>query len=118
MTQEISSDDLEICLGVLQRIADSHGTIRRGDRFNSLVSKVYREGKKHDLHAERRRQEGEDRSLKATTVMVQLQRDALPAVAALLPAGTGVARLLNQPETCYTCKQDFLEVHFFYHLLC
>jgi NAD(P)-dependent dehydrogenase (short-subunit alcohol dehydrogenase family) len=52
--------------------------------------------------------------------MVQIQRDALPAETALLgaPAGTTLVRTLNQPESCYVCKKDFTEVHFFYHLLC
>ena len=115
---DISAHDMEICLDVLQRIADSRGTLPRSDRFNSLVSKVYREGKKHDKQAEVWRKRREDRALKADTGMVQIQRDALSAQQVLLPPPTAPARLLNEPETCYICKQDFTEVHFFYHLLC
>ena len=50
---EISPEELATCLHVLQSIADSHGNIKRSDRLNSLVSKVYREGKRRDLHDER-----------------------------------------------------------------
>ncbi len=69
----------------MQRIADSHGTIRRDARFNGLVSKVYRQGKRDDRQAERRRLLAEDRTVKAATAMVQTQREASLA-AVLLPA--------------------------------
>lgn len=114
---DISPEEMETCLRVLQRIADSHGSLPRNARFNSLISKVYREGKRHDLNTERRRREAEDRSLKATTAMVQIQRDAVPAAALLAPA-EAIVRTLHQPECCYICKADYTEVHFFYHLLC
>lgn len=117
MNVDISPEELETCLDVLQRIVDSRGTIRRSDRFNSLVSKAYREGKRHDLQAERRRQLAEDRARQADTAMVQTQRDA-PLPAALPAPDTPAARTLNRPECCYVCKEDYTEVHFFYHLLC
>jgi NAD(P)-dependent dehydrogenase (short-subunit alcohol dehydrogenase family) len=114
---EISPEEMETCLNVLQRIADSHGTIRRSERFNTLISKVYREGKRLDLNAQRQRQQTEDRALKAATAMVQIQRDALPAVA--IAAHTPPDdRRLNRPECCYICKEEYTQVHFFYHLLC
>ena len=115
---DISPEELETCLRVLQRISDSHGTIRRSDRLNSLVSKIYREGKRRDLHDERRRQEAEDRRVQATTAMVQLQRDALSAAALPPPPAALPLRILNRPECCYICKENYTEVHFFYHLLC
>jgi NAD(P)-dependent dehydrogenase (short-subunit alcohol dehydrogenase family) len=115
---DISSEDLDTCIEVLQRIADSHGAFRRSDRFNGLISKIYREGKRRDLNAERQRQRSEDQALKSATAMVQIQRDATPAAAALLPPSFHASQKLNEPECCYICKKDYTEVHFFYHLLC
>jgi NAD(P)-dependent dehydrogenase (short-subunit alcohol dehydrogenase family) len=115
---EIPPEEMEICLNVLQRIASSNGTVRRSERFNSLISKVYREGRRRDQQAEQMRKEAEDRALKAATVMVQVQRDAVPAAAALPPPAPDSVRLLNEPESCYICKTPYREVHFFYHLLC
>ena len=114
----IPPNELEMCLSVLQRVADSHGTVARSDRFNSLISKIYREGKRRDLHTERRRLEAEDRALLATTAMVHIQRDAVPPALALTAPAVPVGRTLNEPECCYICKTDYTEVHFFYHLLC
>lgn len=123
MTQDITPDELEVCLSVLQRIADAKGGCDRPARLNSLVSKLYREARKHEKKAERARLEAleaADRELKATTAMVRIQRDAVaPATALLAPVETpGPRRVLNRPETCYVCKRDFTEVHFFYHLMC
>ncbi|HEY9724049.1 MAG TPA: SDR family oxidoreductase [Oscillatoriaceae cyanobacterium] len=118
---EIPNDELEICLSVLQRLADARGTIPRSDRLNGLIAKVYREGRRYEARAEKQQREREDRDLQATTAMVQIQRDALSASAALLAAeesAPAIARVLNEPENCYVCKAEFKEVHFFYHLLC
>jgi NAD(P)-dependent dehydrogenase (short-subunit alcohol dehydrogenase family) len=115
---EIPSEDMEVCLRVLHKVANSYGTIKRSVEFNTLISKVYREGKRYDLIYKRNELKAEDRALQATTSMVQIQRDALPAAAAL-PGTTGLSvRRLNKPEACYICKEDFTELHFFYHLLC
>jgi Dehydrogenases with different specificities (related to short-chain alcohol dehydrogenases) len=118
---EIPPEEMEICLSVLQRIADARGTIPRSARFNSLVSKVYREGKRLDQLSQREKQRTEDRALKAETAMVRIQRDAVApaeAVAALPPPDRAEVRHLNQPEACYICKAEYTELHFFYHLLC
>ncbi len=51
--------------------------------------------------------------------MVQLQRDALPpSLLTVEPPPGFTARTLNQPENCYVCKENYTQVHFFYHLLC
>lgn len=118
MALDISPDELEICLGVLQRIADARGSFPRSERLNTLISKVYKEGKRHDRNAERRRLAGEDRDLQASTAMVRLQRDALPAATPRLLPAPAIVRTLNEPETCYVCKARFTEVHGHYHLLC
>ncbi|MGO8674071.1 MAG: SDR family NAD(P)-dependent oxidoreductase [Capsulimonadaceae bacterium] len=114
---DISPDDMEICLSVLQRIANSHGTIARPERLNSLVSKVYREGRRLDGTEERLRQIKQNRDIQAGTAMVRIQRDAAPTAALPPPAGF-VPERLSTPENCYVCKEQYTEVHFFYHLLC
>ena len=117
---EIPAEEMAICLRVLQKIASSRGTARRDERFNSLIAKVHKEGRKYADQAQRvhrTRQIAEDRATQAGTAMVQIQRDALSA--ALLPsASASFDRKLNLPEACYICKAEFTEVHFFYHLLC
>jgi NAD(P)-dependent dehydrogenase (short-subunit alcohol dehydrogenase family) len=114
---EIPQEDMEICLRVLHKIANSYGTVRRSEQFNTLVSKVYREGKRYDLTARKNSIRTADRALQATTSMVKIQRDAVSAPLLTESQPTDV-RVLNKPECCYICKEDFTELHFFYHLLC
>jgi len=142
---KIPPEEMETCLRVLQRIADSGGASPRDLQFNSLVSKIYRKGKKHDLRREKERQRAEDRDLLESAHMVRVQRDmaspalttAGTAVSSLLAkegvgagvrqspllakegvGGGGPKRKLNRPESCYVCKAEYTEVHFFYHYLC
>jgi NAD(P)-dependent dehydrogenase (short-subunit alcohol dehydrogenase family) len=114
---EIPPEEMEHCLQILQRIADTPGIIRRNDRFKGLISKIYKESKRDDQREERWRQRIEDRKMQATTGMVQIQRDAVSA-AALPPPEAEHVKTLNRPETCYICKAEYIQVHFFYHLLC
>lgn len=114
----IPPEEMETCLKVLQRIADYPGVVKRDDRFNGLISKVYKECKRYDLRTEKSRLQTADRALLASTAMVRIQRDAVTAPAALPPPSDAAARRLNRPECCYICKAEYFEVHFFYHLLC
>lgn len=113
---EISPEEMEICLSVLQKYATYPTVLPRSERFNALVSKVYREGKRVYQAQQKAQRVAEDRAVRASTGMVQIQRDAVSANA--LPPPNASARRLNEPDTCYICKQEFTEVHFFYHLLC
>jgi NAD(P)-dependent dehydrogenase (short-subunit alcohol dehydrogenase family) len=115
---EIPPDELEICLSVLQRVADSYGTFERSDRFNGLVSKVYREGRRYEDQKKRASAVAADRALQAATSIVQIQKCGTTAALLSAPDAGAPARILSQPESCYICKADFTEVHFFYHLLC
>lgn len=115
---EIPEDEMDVCMNVLQRIANARGTFKRDQRFNTLISKVYREGKRYDQQELDRAGRTADLAVQATTGMVQIQRDALSPAALPAPNGLEPARILNEPESCYVCKAKFTDVHFFYHLLC
>ncbi|MEP6757454.1 MAG: SDR family NAD(P)-dependent oxidoreductase, partial [Chthonomonadales bacterium] len=115
--EHIDPDEMEVCLKVLQQVASTSGTIPRDMRFNTLISKIYREGKRHDLNSKKESARLEDRETLSATSMVKIQRDALPAIKAL-EASTPPERVLNKPEKCYVCKAAYTEVHFFYHSLC
>ncbi len=114
---EILPEQMAACLEVLQRVAERPSLVRGNARFNGLVSKVYKEARRNEQREERFQRQQQDRALQASTVMVQIQRDATSA-AALPPPPTDASRRLHEPETCYVCKEPFVDLHFFYHLLC
>lgn len=113
---EVTAEEMEICLAVLQKYATYPTVLPRPERFNTLVSKVYREGKRVLQQQQKQQKVEADRAVRASTGMVHIQRDALSAN--LLPPLDAGTRRLQEPDACYVCKQPFTEVHFFYHLLC
>ena len=117
---EIAPEEMETCLRVLQRIADSHGTIRRDERFNGLVSKGLPGGQaRRPAGGAPTAAGGGPRLAGGHGDGADPARRAAPRrrAARALPS-EHAAQTLNQPECCYICKQDYTEVHFFYHLLC
>ncbi len=115
---EISPEEMETCLKVLQNFADFPGLLHRDDRLKGLISKLYKAGKRFDHHEERWKKLQQDRQLQASTGMVQIQRDAVSALSLPPPPASLLFRTLNRPEVCYICKVGYTQVHFFYHLLC
>ena len=124
---EFSPEEIETCLKVLHYCANFPGSLRRDERFKSLIAKLYKETRRDENRDERWRKLTEDRAVRAETEMVRIQRDPYgssppqPAIAAkdAQPAADAPpGRTLNEPENCYICKTEYSEVHFFYHLLC
>lgn len=114
----VTSDELDACLQVLQKLVDHRTLFPREHRFSGLIAKIYRESRRNEKQHEKKTAKTLDRERQSQTVMVQIQRDALPIPAAALPPPGYVPERLSEPETCYICKTDFTELHFFYHLLC
>ena len=113
---EINEEELKSCLQTLQKVIDAPAVLRENHHLRGLLVKAYKAGKRDEERAARWRQEAEDRVTQAATAMVQIQRDALSANA--LPPPSPIVRTLNRPESCYICKAQYTDVHFFYHLLC
>jgi len=113
---EISELEREITVRVLQRLSEDPGLIQHDERMKALIAKIHRGGKKGERLAARDERRDADRTVQAHTAIVRRDLDRLP----LAPAGgtTAIIGSRRQAIYCYTCKQPFTDVHFFYHLLC
>lgn len=109
---DISPEQLEICLNVLQQISEDPRLIEQHDRLKNLIAKIYQKNRKISRRAKR----AEDRKLKETTVMLQTQRQQQSVT--LSPDLGKNSKYLNQSIRCYICKRNYTQIHFFYHLLC
>jgi NAD(P)-dependent dehydrogenase (short-subunit alcohol dehydrogenase family) len=126
----LTPEERDACLNVLQKVAENPMLIANDDRFKGLVAKIYTKGKKESLQRLYATQMAEDRALVESTGMVQVQKGvaqapALPSqspVTVQTPSPSGEAstptRKLNRPERCYVCKEEYVEMHAFYHCLC
>jgi NAD(P)-dependent dehydrogenase (short-subunit alcohol dehydrogenase family) len=113
---DLSDKNLEICLEVLQKIAEDPALIQDHERFKGLIAKIHKKGQKIERREARHNQRTEDQKLQATTALVEAQSRGLSR--ASLPTVKAAPRKLKKPVRCYICKEFFSDVHFFYHLLC
>jgi NAD(P)-dependent dehydrogenase (short-subunit alcohol dehydrogenase family) len=111
----IPAERLEICLEVLQQIADDPESIVSHDRFKGLIAKIYKQGRKYSRKHDLVERKIEDRQTRENTLLVRSQHPEFTSD--LLPAVKDPASL-KQSVSCYICKEAYREVHFFYHLLC
>jgi NAD(P)-dependent dehydrogenase (short-subunit alcohol dehydrogenase family) len=122
----ISPEEWEICLHVLQQLADDSTLIDQRDRCKSLIAKIYKQGRKSLRQTQQQQQQSEDRQLKASTTLGQQQQKSFAVFPTLAkpsiqePKANDAQKLsqLNQPVPCYICKQLYTQLHFFYHSLC
>jgi NAD(P)-dependent dehydrogenase (short-subunit alcohol dehydrogenase family) len=136
---DISAEKLEICLEVLQQIADDPESIAQHDRIKGLIAKIHKQGRKYSRKIDREDRKSEDIQTRSRTLILQPDRQHLPQVRKsqdrqtieqtllvrsqhpefreLLPSASEPVYFQNS-VSCYICKQAYREVHFFYHLLC
>ncbi len=123
---EISPHEREVCLRVLQQISEDPSVINDDERMKALVAKIHTQGKKGQRRTARETRAAFDRDLRATTLLVQQQRERAETSrsALTLPAAPQSAALadsqrsLSRAALCYVCKQPYAELHWFYHQLC
>jgi NAD(P)-dependent dehydrogenase (short-subunit alcohol dehydrogenase family) len=119
---DIPAEKLEICLEVLQQIADDPeslakplGTrIAHEDRLKSLIAKIHKQGRKYSRKHERVERQIEDRQTRENTLLVRSQHPELDRDLLILARQTHSQNSI----TCYICKTAYQQVHSFYHLLC
>ena len=139
---DIPPDELQICLKVLQRIADDPAMMNTHEQFKGLIAKIHKKGKKGERRAVQEKRNAADLAVKMATEIARTQRGlSLPSRLAL-PSDQGTPfqetssaatsnafadgsntpsdgeAILHGAIRCYICKQLYAQVHFFYHLLC
>ena len=108
---DISKEDWETCLRVLQIVSEDTALAAGDDRFKALVAKIHREGKRGARREGEEQRRAADRQTKAETGLVRAQRGE--ETDQTLKWGQ-----LQTPATCYICKAAYTRVHPWYHLLC
>jgi NAD(P)-dependent dehydrogenase (short-subunit alcohol dehydrogenase family) len=113
----ITPEERDACVRVLQRLADDPSLIQDDERVKALIAKIHRTGKKGERRSNGEQRRSEDRALRAETAMVRRDLRRLPLAQTDADEG-GALGSLRRAARCYICKQDYAEVHFFYHALC
>ena len=120
-----SEFQLDTCLEVLQQVAKSPEIMDHHDRFKSLVRKIHREGKRGRRDRDRATTRMADKAtIDATGIVRNLSRNGETRQTFLDQEPTSKkstqtdVREFHRPRGCYVCKEQFTQVHHFYHQLC
>ncbi|MGW0086610.1 SDR family NAD(P)-dependent oxidoreductase [Streptomyces sp. NPDC003393] len=117
----IDPERLAVCLDVLKeldRIEVDHPdavTVRRA------TSHLYRVVKQRRRQERRAAKTAHDRAVTEATATGSAERidDETEGILPSSKVETGrIAGILQRPRSCYTCKQRYVEVDYFYHQLC
>jgi NAD(P)-dependent dehydrogenase (short-subunit alcohol dehydrogenase family) len=111
---KFTSEELKVCLKVLQEISEDPLVMNENERFKGLIAKIHRQAKKNNGRNLRRQQKADDQKMKSSTAIVRARQGVTPAI----DSATQIIGSLQKTSPCYICKQPFTEVHFFYHSLC
>lgn len=107
---EVSPEDREACLRMLQAIADDPSLAAEDERFQGLVAKVNRAARKQKRKEQAEKNRSHDRKVLAGTLRVRAEGGEVE--------DAPVAPILNRSQPCYICKEAYREVDERYHLLC
>lgn len=108
-----TEEDLSTALRVLRAIADDPARMDDNLHFKTLIAKIQKEAKRGNRQARAAAAEVQLRGARMQTGLVRSQQaESLPLIAADRTTET------LWFQTCYICKQQFQQLHHFYHLLC
>lgn len=134
---EISKQQWQICLDVLQKVSEDTDIANNQPRFKALVAKIHKTGKKRlklfgrenlvqqDLAAiaplgQKRQQQPKREILKQQDLskIAQTGRVKLEQNSEQTETVNGKKLRLNKAKSCYICKVSYHDLDHFYHMLC
>jgi len=114
----LTPEEREVCAQLLQRLADDPELIVPDERLRALISKINRQGRKRQSRIERAERQEQLWKLQAETAMVQRDLRQRPLALAEGAPESPPRTVLQEPVSCYVCKQPYTELHPLYHKLC
>lgn len=133
-TNELSANEIRICLSVLERLCQDPEALARlphDDRIELIraagrLSRPDRDSLKRRARAayqlEKHRERAHDREIRALTGLREARKSAVftaPLRIELNAAGEGQEeRHLKFARNCYVCKTEFTKLHHFYDSMC
>ncbi|MEU9579095.1 SDR family NAD(P)-dependent oxidoreductase [Streptomyces chilikensis] len=118
----IDPERLAVCLGVLEELDRIEVDHPDAIAVRRATSHIYRTVKQRRRQERRAAKTAHDRAVTEATATGSAQRID-DETAGILPSssvdeGRRIAGVLRRPRSCYTCKDRYVEVDYFYHQLC
>ena len=112
----IFSNNRKDLIAALQKIAKEPDLIQNDRELKSLITKIYKKGRKQERKTNQNQIKSEDLQLKSQTYIFQRNDEnnaSLP-----VEGFNKTPKFLKRPARCYVCKEQYQQLHFFYHQLC
>jgi NAD(P)-dependent dehydrogenase (short-subunit alcohol dehydrogenase family) len=118
----IDPERLAVCLSVLEELDRIEVDHPDAIKVRRATSHIYRTVKQRRRQERRAAKTAHDRAVTEATATGSAQRID-DETAGVLPSssveeGRRIAGVLQRPRSCYTCKDRYVEVDYFYHQLC
>ncbi|WP_181798364.1 SDR family NAD(P)-dependent oxidoreductase [Streptomyces sp. WELS2] len=117
----IDPERLAVCLSVLEELDRLDVDHPDAIKVRRATSHVYRVVKQRRRQERRAAKTAHDRAVTEATATGSAERidDETEGILPTSKVEAGrVAGILQRPRSCYTCKQRYVEVDYFYHQLC
>ncbi|MFF7356589.1 MULTISPECIES: SDR family NAD(P)-dependent oxidoreductase [Streptomyces] len=117
----IDPERLAVCLSVLTELDDIEVDHPDAIKVRQATSHIYRTVKQRRRQERRAAKTAHDRAVTEATATGSAERidDETEGILPSSKVEEGrIAGILQRPRSCYTCKQRYVEVDYFYHQLC
>ncbi|MGW2950414.1 SDR family NAD(P)-dependent oxidoreductase [Streptomyces eurythermus] len=117
----IDPERLAVCLSVLEELDRLDVDHPDAIKVRRATSHIYRVVKQRRRQERRAAKTAHDRAVTEATATGSAERidDETEGILPSSKVETGrIAGILQRPRSCYTCKQRYVEVDYFYHQLC
>lgn len=110
--------DVETCLRVLKTLTENPAALLQRADIERQIARVYKKARKERRRQSEYRRIQTDRATVAQTGRVRLEQSGPNTPLSINNDLPEFASLQARSRGCYICKQDYRDVHCFYHLLC
>ena len=110
-----SLQEWQACLKVLRQLEKDPFLNPDNDLLGGLITKLYKDARKRIRKENLTKKRQADQALKNETYIFQRNDETVKQIP------TSFAKKmerLHYPNNCYICKNNYYDLHFFYHLLC
>ncbi|MET7289210.1 SDR family NAD(P)-dependent oxidoreductase [Streptomyces sp. NPDC005573] len=117
----IDPERMAVCLSVLEELDTLDVDHPDAIKVRRATSHIYRTVKQRRRQERRAAKTAHDRAVTEATATGSAERidDETEGILPSSKIETGrIAGILQRPRSCYTCKQRYVEVDYFYHQLC
>ncbi len=116
---KINPKDWDTFIEVLRHLVEEPDDALDELTLKTLVTKMYKDARKRNRKERAKNIREADNTLKAQTYIFQRNDEASTQdTLQIAPTNAGSYQKLQKAANCYICKQNFTDLHYFYHALC